>query len=306
MRNIPILVIDTETTGTDTKTARILEFGAIGFPRGIDGESSKYLQLVNADTVIPEDATRVHGITAEDVRGLPRWRDVGTAITKLMVEYQRRGGLVVAYNGLGYDFPLLRNENLRGFVSNKDIDDTRFLDIILFYRWWFRFQGSCALKHAARACMVEPGPEHTALGDCVTTARLLRHGLEHGWITSDPALLLTQQTALLRLFIAETKTFGKYIGVDSQGKYRARVGRSIGVALDTEAGVEYIEWILRSDDASRRGENPYPPLHESLRTRLQRFHENKFPTTQEDMRLNQELWEAVDVVRAVFPDRYTP
>lgn len=69
----PLIVVDTETTGTDVKVDRIVELGfqlyEEGFPGGLKKE---WRTLVNPGIPIPADATRVHKITDEMVRNCAR------------------------------------------------------------------------------------------------------------------------------------------------------------------------------------------------------------------------------------------
>jgi DNA polymerase III subunit epsilon len=57
----PLFVVDTETTGTDPKTDRIVE---VCFQRWVaEGMNLEWRSLVNPDCTIPESAARIHGIT---------------------------------------------------------------------------------------------------------------------------------------------------------------------------------------------------------------------------------------------------
>ena len=71
------VVVDVETTGFDPATDRIVEIAMIrarfadlaADPRTLDGETMA--ALVNSERPIPDHASRVHGITDEDVAGKP-------------------------------------------------------------------------------------------------------------------------------------------------------------------------------------------------------------------------------------------
>ena len=62
----PLFVLDTETTGTDPRTDRIVE---LGFQRWTaEGVTKEYRTLVNPGVSIPASATKVHGITDDNMQ----------------------------------------------------------------------------------------------------------------------------------------------------------------------------------------------------------------------------------------------
>lgn len=64
-----ISVVDTETTGIDTKTCKIVEVAAVGFHNSWDA-------LVNPDCPIPPEASAIHHISDEDVANELLWEQV--------------------------------------------------------------------------------------------------------------------------------------------------------------------------------------------------------------------------------------
>lgn len=73
-RDVPTVWIDTETTGTRPGVDRVVQIGVCRIERGevVGGFSS----LVDPGIPIPAEATEVHKITDDDVRGKPRIEDV--------------------------------------------------------------------------------------------------------------------------------------------------------------------------------------------------------------------------------------
>lgn len=67
------VVVDTETTGLDPAEGhRILEIGCVELINHVPtGGAGERRWLIDPERDIPEDASRVHGITAEVVRGQP-------------------------------------------------------------------------------------------------------------------------------------------------------------------------------------------------------------------------------------------
>lgn len=94
------IVLDTETTGRDPETDRIVELGLISFAfNRHTGEIYSALEAFNAledpGFPIPEDATRINGITDEMVKG----KRIDDAEVQLTVEM---ADLVIAHNA-GFD-----------------------------------------------------------------------------------------------------------------------------------------------------------------------------------------------------------
>ena len=61
------LVIDTETTGIDPTAARVVELAAVKFRNG--EPTARHGMRLNPGIPIPNEATAIHKITDEDVRG---------------------------------------------------------------------------------------------------------------------------------------------------------------------------------------------------------------------------------------------
>ena len=98
-----LVVFDTETTGLDTRHARIVTayVGVIG-SQGEAVEAHSW--LADPGVVIPDQATAVHGITTEVAQrdGRPAG-EVVNEIRSALEGYLSRGFPVVAYNA-SYDF----------------------------------------------------------------------------------------------------------------------------------------------------------------------------------------------------------
>lgn len=71
----PLVVFDLETTGVDTRTARIVEIGfQMFYPKSEDRPVKEYRTLVNPGVPIPAETTEVHKISAES---FAKCRDCG-------------------------------------------------------------------------------------------------------------------------------------------------------------------------------------------------------------------------------------
>ncbi|MCB1420014.1 MAG: CBS domain-containing protein, partial [Notoacmeibacter sp.] len=101
------VALDTETTGLDTKVARILQIGAMRINNGVVAESETFDRLVDPGEPIPAASTAIHGINNAMVRTARPfgevWRDVEAF-------YGNR--LVIGY-AIGFDLAVLERETVR-------------------------------------------------------------------------------------------------------------------------------------------------------------------------------------------------
>lgn len=107
----PLCIIDFETTGVDTATAKIVQVGLIRTgPKGPNTEVSQttWNQLVNPGIPIPEDATEIHGIKDEDVKDKPFFHQVAPQLSELL-----KGADLCGYSIITFDLPLLEAEFAR-------------------------------------------------------------------------------------------------------------------------------------------------------------------------------------------------
>lgn len=117
------IILDTETTGlSPDKGHRIIEIGAIEL---INGEETGRIfhQYINPDRKIPKSATRIHGITADDLQDKPRFTDIADDLFNFLGD-----GELVIHNA-PFDIRFLDHEfRLAGYgdglVSSFDVLDT--------------------------------------------------------------------------------------------------------------------------------------------------------------------------------------
>lgn len=90
-RDVPTVWIDTETTGTRPGVDRVVQIGVCRIERG--EVTGFFSSLVDPGIPIPAEASAVHGITDDDVRGKPRIEDVfATSTMRHLLEGAQPGG----------------------------------------------------------------------------------------------------------------------------------------------------------------------------------------------------------------------
>ena len=166
-----LAVFDTETTGLDTRSSRIVTaFVGLIDAQGNTVEAASW--LANPGVPIPQQASDVHGITDEIATrdGRPAHEVVGEIGTTLG-GYFSRGIPVVAYNA-SYDFSILHHEMVRHGLSPlsdpRPIVDPMVLDRALdTYR-----KGKRTLQMATAHYLVRFDDAHTADADAIASGRV--------------------------------------------------------------------------------------------------------------------------------------
>jgi DNA polymerase-3 subunit epsilon len=114
------LVLDTETTGLDPGTGdRVIEIAAIELVNLIP-TGQTYHVVLDPERDVPEESTRIHGFTAEMLRGKPRFVEVVQEFLGFL-----GGDPIVAHNA-PFDFGFLDGELKR--VGSPPLDRARMVD----------------------------------------------------------------------------------------------------------------------------------------------------------------------------------
>jgi len=166
-----LAVFDLETTGLDTRHARIVT----SFVGLIDHEGvavEKHHWLADPGIPIPEQAAAVHGVTTEmaQAEGRPA-SEVVLEIREALGGYLERSIPIVAYNA-SYDFSILHHEALRyGFAPL--VDPRPIIDPLVIDRAVDKYRkGKRTLEMAAAHYMVPLDDSHTADADAIAAGRV--------------------------------------------------------------------------------------------------------------------------------------
>jgi len=158
----PIVVFDTEATGLYPPRDRIVEIACVKIHP--DGRTETFHRRVNPTVPIPEDATRVHGITDADVAAEPTFAAIARELSGFL-----EGCDLAGYNVDRYDLPLLQFELVRAGVD-VDFRKTNVVDAQTIF---FSEEGR-SLSDAMRFYVGEElADAHSALGDALATVRVL-------------------------------------------------------------------------------------------------------------------------------------
>jgi len=191
-----IAFLDTETTGTDSKTDRIIEVGIVIAKGG--SIVSRHSWLINPGMPIPAGSTEVHGIKDEDVAEKPSFAEVGEAILDAL-----RDAIPAAYNA-SFDRGFLLNELERNGVQVSDPPPAVrrgvvWLDPLVFARELYKGKGvSRALGAVADRLGVALDRAHRATDDAEAALMVLYKMADDSRIPQGYAAFVQEQRRLER------------------------------------------------------------------------------------------------------------
>lgn len=217
-----LLALDVESTGLDTQTDSIIELGGAYMCGGaLVGDTLR--SRVNPGRYIPADATRVHGISNEDVERCPPWREVSEWLRR---HVERPGGpLVCGYNILSYDAHIINSENERAGLEWR-LDHRRLLDPYIFSRWHHpEHQSSLGAMCKLYGLHLPEDRAHSADADSAVTAMLAVAMVWAGYIPDDVEEALATQGRLKERMEEEAQRYGRNIYLDRADPSRLMIGR---------------------------------------------------------------------------------
>jgi DNA polymerase-3 subunit epsilon/CBS domain-containing protein len=157
------VVLDTETTGLDPRTARVVEIAAVRLVSGRLDAGAPFRRLVQPGEPIPASAIRIHGIDAAVVAGAPIFTDVWAEFSVYC------GGAVLIGHAVGFDCAVLARECARiGQTWRPPLTlDTQMLAQIAEPEL-----AGYSLENVAARLEVEIINRHSALGDATASAKI--------------------------------------------------------------------------------------------------------------------------------------
>lgn len=170
------ILFDTETTGLDSATGdRVIEIAALELVSDLPTGRS-FRVLIDPERDVPEEASRVHGFTAADLQGKPKFAEVVDEFLSFIGDDQ-----LIAHNAR-FDFGFLNAELKR--AGRKPLDLGRMVDTLDMARE--RFPGMPnSLDALCRRFGIDLSARttHNALLDCKLLADVyveLMGGRQHG------------------------------------------------------------------------------------------------------------------------------
>ena len=166
----PLVIFDLETTGLDIVKARIIQISYIKVHP--DGREERGDMLLNPEMPIPPFVTELTGISNEDVKDKPTFKQVAAQLANLFVGCDFGG-----FNSNGYDIPLLAEEFLRAGID-FDFSKCRMIDAMNIFRKMERHNLASAYKFYCGRKMEDDFEAHRADQDTEATYRVLMGELD--------------------------------------------------------------------------------------------------------------------------------
>lgn len=166
----PLVIFDLETTGLDIVKARIIQLSYIKVHP--DGREERGDMLLNPEEPIPPFVTELTGISNEDVKDKPTFKQVAAQLANLF-----GGSDLGGFNSNGYDIPLLAEEFLRAGID-FDFSKCRMIDAMNIFRKMERRNLAAAYKFYCGRKMEDDFEAHRADQDTEATYRVLMGELD--------------------------------------------------------------------------------------------------------------------------------
>lgn len=242
LRN-PLLFFDIESTGLNVASDRIVEISIVKVSPGAPGEPNRVevkTRRVNPGIPIPPEAQAIHGISDEDVKDEPEFRQIAKSMAQWM-----KGCDIAGYNSLKFDIPILAEEFLRAGVD-FDFRKRKLIDVQnIFHRKEQR-----TLKAAYKFyCGENLDNAHSAEADTMATYRVLEAQLDR--YCNDEEEPLQNDVDFLAKYSIQNR-FLDYAGrivlndkeepVFNFGKHK---GRPVKEVLRAEPS--YYDWMINGD-----------------------------------------------------------
>ena len=229
----PLCFFDLETTGTDISKDRIVEIAILKvFPNG-NKESKTW--LVNPLIPISKKAIEIHGITDEQIKNEPSFKEIAPKVIE-MIKDSDLGG----YNSNKFDIPLLAEELLRNGYD-FDLKKHRPIDVQVIFHKMEQRTLSAAYKFYCKRELINA---HSALADIEATYEVLLAQIEKYEEVKNDINFLTEFTSYHKN--ADLAGFIQYDEQNNEifsfGKYK---GQKVSEVFNKDLG--YYNWIQNAE-----------------------------------------------------------
>lgn len=202
VHGLRLVSIDTETTGRDPAVDRMVEIACVTWSNGQIERRRTW--LVNPERPIPKEAFEVHGISDDDVRDKPTFREIAD---ELLAELE--GSVPVAYNA-EYDRTVLHAEvaRLQGATARQPPAlrrNVEWIDPLTWARELHKNEKSKALGEVSERLGIKIEQAHRAEHDAEAALHVFLAFLADTRVPKTYGALLQEQRRLGRIFEEERR-----------------------------------------------------------------------------------------------------
>ena len=229
----PLIIFDLETTGMNVVTDRIIEISYLKvYP---DGREESKTMRVNPEMPINPAATAVHGVTNEDLKDAPIFKEIAQ---NLVVAFE--GCDFAGYNSNKFDLPLLAEEFLRCEID-FDLKKRKFIDVQVIFHKKEQRTLSAAYQFY---CNKELQGAHGSKADTSATFEVLKSQLDRYQDLENDV----EKLADFSCFNNNVDFAGRII-LDENGVETFNFGKHKGKAVETVFAEEpaYYSWMMNSE-----------------------------------------------------------
>ncbi|HLW08838.1 MAG TPA: 3'-5' exonuclease [Fermentimonas sp.] len=230
----PLVFFDLETTGINITRDRIVEISLLKVHP--NGKEESKTRRINPEMPIPPESTAIHGITDDDVKDCPTFKQVAKSLAEML-----EGCDMAGFNSSRFDVPMITEEFLRAGVD-FDTSKRKFVDVqIIFHK---KEQRTLEAAYAFY-CDKQLENAHSAEADVIATYEVLKSQLDkYNDLENDVNFLSREYSS----FNNNVDLAGRIIyndkGVEvfNFGKHR---GKSVTEVLKNEPS--YYSWMMDGD-----------------------------------------------------------
>ena len=244
----PLVIFDLETTGLDMVKDRVIQLSYIKvYP---DGREERGNELINPEKHIDDIITQLTGITNEDVKDKPTFKQIAKKMEEVF-----SGSDIAGFNSNFFDVPLLAEEFLRAGID-FDFSKCRLIDACTIFKKMERRNLASAYRFYCGRKMEEDFEAHRADQDTEATYRVLMGELDKyaPGANEDPEKVLENDMQALADFSKQNDNVdfaGRIVWADVNGKrtevfnFGKHKGLPVADVLRMDPG--YYSWILAGD-----------------------------------------------------------
>ncbi len=229
----PLAFIDLETTGLNIASDRIVEISIVKVHP--NGNKDIVTRRVNPTIPISTESTSIHGISDDDVKNEPTFKQMAKELANFI-----EGCDLAGYNSNKFDIPMLAEEFLRAEVD-FDITKRNLVDVQNIFHKMEQRTLAAAYKFYCDKDLVDA---HSAEADTIATMEiLLAQVKKYDSLENNVAFLSEFSKATNNVDLLGRIVYDKNnVEVFNFGKHK---GKAVLEVLEKEPG--YYHWMMNGD-----------------------------------------------------------